>query len=177
MERCLCVGEPLPQPLNCGANISRIRWGCRAFTSRGAWFQVRWPKSWESMHITVKELAPIVLACGVWGPEWCDNAAVVAIVRSGTCKHPLAMHLLRCLAFFVAYYQLYLETVHLPGACNEAAEALSRDNLSLFLQLTPRAQRVTTPLPDSLLRALVHTTLDWSSPAWTAALLSTLRKD
>ena len=39
-----------------------------------------------------KELAPIVVVCAIWGPGWrgktvrylCDNAAVVAILRSGT---------------------------------------------------------------------------------------------
>ena len=98
---------------------------------------MKWPVSWSSVHITVKELAPIVLAAAVWGKEWkgktvrcrCDNAAVVAILRSNSSKHPLVMHLLRCLSFFVAHYQLYLDPVHLPGRCNEAADALSRDNL------------------------------------------------
>ena len=59
----------------------------------------------------------------------CDNAAFVAIVRSGTSKHQLFMHLMRCLFFFVAVYQVYLEPVHLPGVRNEAADALSRDNV------------------------------------------------
>ena len=91
-------------------------WGCGAFTSKGEWFQLQWPESWASVHITVKELAPIVVACAIWGPGWrgktvrclCDNAAVVAILLSGTAKHPLVMHLMRCLSFFVAFYQLYI---------------------------------------------------------------------
>ena len=96
-------------------------WGCGAFTSKGEWFQLQWPESWASVHITVKELAPIVVACAIWGPGWrgktvrclCDNAAVVAILRSGTAKHPLVMHLMRCLSFFVAFDQLYLDARHL----------------------------------------------------------------
>ena len=160
-------------------------WGCGAFTSRGKWFQLQWPESWESVHITVKELAPIVVACAIWGPEWrgktvrcqCDNAAVVAIVRSGTSKHPLVMHLMRCLFFFVAYYQLYLEAVHLPGIYNEATDALSRNNLPLFMQHTPGAQRLATLIPDGLVHGLIQTTPDWSSPAWMAVLHSILLKD
>ncbi len=35
------------------------------------------------------------------------------------------MHLLRCLFFFVA---IKLWSVHVPGVCNGAADALSRDN-------------------------------------------------
>ena len=134
------------------------------------------------MHITVKELAPIVVACAIWGPGWrgktvhclCDNAAVVAILRSGTAKHPLVMHLMRCLSFFVAFYQLYLDAKHLPGTCNEAADALSRDNLPLFMQLNPGAQSMATTIPDSLVHNLLHTTPDWFSPSWMAELLSIL---
>ena len=107
-------------------------WGGGAFWSHGAWFQVRWPESWASVHITVKELAPIVLAAAVWGADWrgkvvcCrhDNAAVVAILRSNSSKHPLVMHFLCCLSFFVVYHQLHLHPVHLPGEDNEAADAL-----------------------------------------------------
>ncbi len=59
------------------------------------------------IHITVKEL---LLACAVWGWQWsaksvkcfCGNAAVVAILNSGTSKDTLAMHLMRCLAVFRA---------------------------------------------------------------------------
>ena len=95
-------------------------WDCGAYISTGQWFQLQWPESWESVHITVKELVPIVVACALWGNTWtrktircrCDNAAVVAIVRSGTSKYQLVMHLMRCLFFFVAVYQVYLEPVH-----------------------------------------------------------------
>ena len=159
-------------------------WGCGAFTSKGEWFQLQWPESWASVHITVKELAPIVVACAIWGPGWrgktvrclCDNAAVVAILRSGTAKHPLVMHLMRCLSFFVAFYQLYLDARHLPGTCNEAADALSRDNLPFFMQLNPGAQSMATTIPDSLVHNLLHTTPDWSSQSWMAELLSILHK-
>ena len=85
-------------------------WGCGAFSSMGEWLQLQWPESWGRVHITVKELAPIVVACAIWGPLWrgktilcrCDNAAVVAIVRSGSPKNNLAMHLMRCLSFILS---------------------------------------------------------------------------
>ena len=74
----------------------------------------RWPTQWEDVHITAKELLPIIVASAVWGHQWrgcsvrcqCDNAAVVAIVRLGSSRDQRVMHLMRCLFFFMAYYQI-----------------------------------------------------------------------
>ena len=157
-------------------------WGGGAFSSQGEWFNLQWPDSWRAVHITIKELAPIVIACAMWGPGWrgktvlcrCDNAAVVAILRSGTSKHPMAMHLMRCLFFFTAFYQIYLVASHLPGKMNTAADALSRGNPSLFLQLVPEACRQPSPIPNLLLQHLILSSPDWTSTAWTAVLRSIL---
>jgi hypothetical protein len=66
-------------------------WGCGAF-SDNRWFQLQWAGKTVSLHITVKELIPIVIATAVWGGEWqgktvrvlCDNEAVVNIINSGS---------------------------------------------------------------------------------------------
>ena len=55
--------------------------------------------SWAPIHITVKELVLIVVACAVWSHLWkvrclCDNAAVVAFIRSGSSRDPAAMNLM-----------------------------------------------------------------------------------
>ena len=113
---------------------------CGAFNTRGEWFQFQWPVAWESVHITIKELLPIVFSCAVWGAEWkgktvkceCDNAAVVAIINSGKSKDNRAMRLMRCLSFYLAHYSIYIYAEHIPGKDNVAADALSRDNLPLF---------------------------------------------
>ena len=39
-------------------------WGCGAFTTGGHWFQLQLLGSWQGVHITVKELLPIVLGSG-----------------------------------------------------------------------------------------------------------------
>ena len=91
-------------------------WGCRAYTSTGFWFQLKFPDSWLELHITVKELLPIVLAVAVWGYLWtgktvlcrCDKMAVVAIVNSGRSRMDRAMHLMRCLSFFMARWDVAL---------------------------------------------------------------------
>ena len=158
------------------------RWGCGALTDSGEWFQFRWPAEWEGVHITSKELLPIVAACAVWGHLWqgftvrclCDNAAVVAIVRSGSSRDPCVMHLMRYLFFFTARYQLILAPVHLPGKLNVAADHLS---LSSFLQLTPGAKEEPTPLGADMMAALVTDQPDWTSESWRSVLRSILRKD
>ena len=44
--------------------------GCGAFTEQGEWFQLVWPESWEEVHITVKELLPIVVGAALWADRW-----------------------------------------------------------------------------------------------------------
>ena len=96
-------------------------WDCGAYLLTGAWFQLEWPKSWASTYITVKELLPLVLAIAMWGRQWhgksvrcqCDNAAVVAMLRSGWCKNEHAMQLLRSLFFFQVSYNLRLVAEHI----------------------------------------------------------------
>ena len=159
--------------------------GCGAFSLLGKWFQGLWHGVWQDVHITVKELLPIVIACAVWGHECqgktvrclCDNAAVVAIIRSGTCRIPLAMHLMRTLFFFTAHFQISLVAEHIPGHHNEAADAISRNNLTLFYQQVPGAEQLPTPIPQELWEILVTHKPDWTSINWRAQFSTILRKD
>ena len=135
-------------------------WGCGAF-SGAQWFQVEWPESWAMVHITVKELLPIVLTCALWSPQWkgksvlcrSNNAAVVAVVNSGQLKaqDPTAMHLQQCIFFFAARDGYTLQAVHVAGKLNVVADALSRDNLPLFLAQVPGVLTHPTPTPHKLL--------------------------
>ncbi len=149
-------------------------WGCGAYTSTGLWFQLKFPDSWSEIHITVKELLPIVMAVAVWGRLWkgatvscrCDNMAVVAIVNSGRSKMDRAMHLMRCLSFFLARWDVTLVCQHIPGVDNGAADALSRDSLLLFQQLVPESAAEATHIPVGLLQCLVRDTPDWTKVDW-----------
>ena len=180
----LCGGVVPVSPKDTITSDASGRWGCGAFTERGEWFQYRWPAEWESVHITVKELLPIVVSVAVWGHSWrgctircrCDNAAVVAIIRSGSSRDPTAMHLMRCLFFFTARYQIVLAPEHIPGKLNAAADSLSRDALPSFLQLMPKAKERPAPLPEELLEALVVRQPDWTSPTWRSVLQRTFKK-
>ena len=82
-----------------------------------------WPPQWKSIHITVKELLPIVLACAVWGYKWkgesvlvyTDNAAVVEIINSGRSKDALAMHVMRYLFSISTSHGYELRVSHVEG--------------------------------------------------------------
>ena len=82
-----------------------------------------------------KELVSIILSCGVWGPYparqrilfQCDNYSLVAAINEGSSKHPLVMHLLRCLWLFVALYDIDIVAEHIAGATNQVADMLSRN--------------------------------------------------
>lgn len=41
-------------------------WGCGAF-SAGEWFQLQWQSSMALVHITIKELLPIIITAALWG--------------------------------------------------------------------------------------------------------------
>ena len=110
------------------------------------WFQVQW-SDWPGFSvaaIAAKELLPIVVAVAVWGRFWCgkavrchcDNQSVVAAIRGGHCRDPAMAHMLRCLFFLEASFNLSLSAVHVAGVNNGAADSISRnrlDNFFLFL--------------------------------------------
>ena len=72
--------------------------------------------------------------------------------------------------YYTAFNQIVLAPQHLPGKENRAADHLSRDALSSFLQLVPSAQHHPTPLPVELILALVTQRPDWTSASWRAVL-------
>ena len=160
-------------------------WGCGAYLSTGSWFQLEWPRSWADYHITVKEMLPIVLATAMWGYQWrgktvlcrCDNAAVVATIKSGWCKNKCVMHLLRSLYFFQAAYQVRLLTEHIKGSHNELADAISRNNHQKFLSKLTSAQQVSEAVHPQLRQALVDQPVDWTSQAWRDLLANILPRD
>ena len=73
------------------------------------------------------------------------------------------MHLMRCLTFFLSYYDIVLFAEHLPGKDNIAADALSWNNLPLFHQQVNHAAKLPTQLPQELILALVVHQPDWTS--------------
>lgn len=155
--------------------------GCGAWWSP-RWIQLKWPQGgkFEELPITQKEVLPVVLACAVWGDQWygkqvtahCDNEAAVAVLNSGYSRDPQIMHLLRCLFFIKAYFQIALRVVHIPGVDNVIADAISRDNLTLLFSQVPSPNPKPTSIPSSLLDVLVERQPDWTAVDWTQLFAS-----
>ena len=149
-------------------------WGCGAHFN-GLWFQWEWPPSWSDVDITIKELVPIILACAVWGKYLnrkvvlfqCDNMAVVRALQKGSMKNDHAMHMLRSLWFFTAFYDVMLQAEHIAGINNYRADQLSRNNIVSFFTSHPQAQPSPTPLPLELLEIVGSTKPDWTSQSFT----------
>ena len=157
--------------------------GCGAWwPATGSWLQLQWlqahTKEWEALReesILLKELLPVVLACSVWGPSWrgsavtfhCDNMGAVAVINSGYSRVPQIMHLLRCLFFVRAFFQVSVWAIHVPGQQNCMADAISRNNLVYLLSQVPEAASRCTVIPTALLTLLAEQQPDWTSPAWT----------
>ena len=66
-------------------------YGCGAF-SGSRWFKFGWVPGMEELHITIKELIPIVFAAAIWGDQWvgksvqcrCDRYTSSILARAET---------------------------------------------------------------------------------------------
>ena len=149
-------------------------WGCGGRWG-GKWFQWKWEGPSSEWLIASKELLPILFAVAIWGKNWrgqrvncrCDNMAVVAVINAGRAKDRSLMHLLRCLFFWTAHYSIHLRASHVPGVSNVAADALSRNDFSRFLQVVPEAEPNPESIPEQLVVLLAKEQPDWVSPRWT----------
>ena len=130
-------------------------WGCGAFCNQ-TWFQLEWSARLSPLSIAVKELFPVIIAATCFGREWSgkvvefivDNEAVVEVLKATYSKDFHLMHLVRLLVFFASTYDFWFKATHIRGKLNGAADALSRNHLSLFFQQVPQADlQPVHPLP------------------------------
>ena len=128
------------------------------------WCSFSWPNDMpSSVHISVLELIPIVIAASLWGPQWqrkrillrCDNSAVVSCLNSGLPKHPHLAFLVRELSMIAVVHNFSFKAVHVPGVDNRAADALSRFNIPLFRSLMPQANENPSHVAPELIRHLL----------------------
>ena len=159
-------------------------WGCGAFSPTSSqFFQLEWPSSWKDVHISAKELLPVVVSSALWGSSWagkrilfrCDNMAAVHALNNRSARDPSLTYLLQCLFFFEAHFQFEHIASHIRGRENIAADALSRNQLSHFLSLVPQALHPPTQVPPPLQELLSHPSPSWTSAHWRDLFKATLR--
>ncbi len=150
-------------------------WGCAA-TWDNKWFQLSWKEAERAKdwNIMPKELLPILVATVVWKARWrgkvirakCDNMAVVATIKSGSCREKVAMHLRRCLAFVEASVPLTIVAEHIRGVENTVADALSRDKLEVARSVMQDPAVETAQIPAGLVELLTEKDHSWSEREW-----------
>nr|XP_008117750.1 PREDICTED: uncharacterized protein LOC103280454 [Anolis carolinensis] len=128
----------------------------------GQWCTERWPVQWSSAGVlsdlTFLEFFPIVVAVWLWASDfanstvhfWCDNAATVQVINSMTSRSPRTMHLLRAFVLQCLRYNIVFLAHHIAGVNNGIADALSRQQMDRFRELTPQASVTPTVMPYSL---------------------------
>ena len=145
--------------------------GC-AVLFEDQWFQWQWshqvcnwhidegapPHSSGNVAMGGEELAGAKVVCD------CDSSSVVEVLNNSYSRDPVLMHMGHCLFFITEHYHLSLEAVHLPGKTNVADDALSRNNLPLFFQVSPGARPDPSPIPSQALWILLE---DWTLTNWT----------
>ena len=164
---------PLPAPSVHVYTDASTSFGCGAFVQSLGWFSLQWPDSCSGIGISILELIPPVLAAAIWGRYWSgqhvcfhsDNTGAVSVLKSRVAETPLQMHLLRCFSLYCAIFRFTYSVVHVPGTLNLAADALSRNDLPLFLSLIPQTPR--SLIPQATLELLVISRPAWGSTAWT----------
>ena len=134
-------------------------WGCGG-RCNGLFFSCEWPAALRSWSINARELAAVVLAFVIMGPEFhrhhvsvsCDNMAAVAVLQRGHATCPRMTGLMRALHISQTIHDFAYTAHHLPGMANTAADLLSRNDLPAFLALAspqpsdlPLAQCIITP--------------------------------
>ena len=107
------------------------------------------PVEFSSGEVThhIKGAYPNSACCSKMGKTVYSNAAVVAIINSGSSKDAEVMHLVRCLAFVAEKFNFVVVLSHIKGTDNDLADALSRDRAKYFLSHYPQAQ----PHPSEIL--------------------------
>lgn len=84
------------------------------------------------------------------------------------------MHLLWCLSFYDGFFQFNFVTDYILSIQNTAADAISRDNIPLFLSLTPQCPQCS--IPKVVTDLLVEQQPNWGSVSRTKLFLSSLPK-
>ena len=129
----------------------------------GAIYSTKWlygvfPSSWHSFNITFLELYPIILAVNLWGSLWknqcilffTDNIALTFIINSQSSKDTDILKLVLCLVLVCLHNNILFQAKHIRGQKMVLADALSRQKLDKFKQLSRHSSPTPTQVPSYL---------------------------
>jgi hypothetical protein len=149
---------PLPAPVRGGTGESRIETDASdvGFGARfaDAWFSHPVGPSHAEWSINMRELFAVAMAILTWSGVlrartvfvFCDNEAVVKIIDKGRSKHNGLNAMVRGLYQTAASGGMQVMACHVAGACNAAADALSRLRIDEFRRIVPSANSSMTPI-------------------------------
>ena len=148
-------------------------WGCGAYYT-SFWFSMKWPAQAQEFSNAIKELFPVVIAAAIYGKYWSgqlvqfsvDNAAVVHVLQASYSRESHLMHLICVLVFLASHFNFWFTASHIAGKSNILADALSRNNVELFLSQVPQAHQYSSRIPPPLINLLVCN-ITWTSTVWT----------
>jgi hypothetical protein len=124
------------------------------------WFAGEWPPEIKDLHITVKELFPIVLAVELWGCTlsnhkilfFTDNQAVTDIINKTSSKDKVLMKLVRRLVLASLKFNIYFCSKHIPGKLNVVCDLLSRFSFQEAHRIAPWLNKNPEAVPPHLLK-------------------------
>ena len=135
------------------ASVQSIGYGVICNTK---WFFGVFPSSWHSFNIPFLGLYPIVLAVNLWGSLWknhcilfcTDNDSPTFIINRQSSKDTDILKLVRCMVLACLHNNIS-DKAH-QGPKNVLADALSRQKLDKFKQLSPHSSPTPTQVPSYL---------------------------
>ena len=122
------------------------------------WFAGNWPEMMKDLHITVKELFPIVLALEIWVPAlsnhkilfMTDNQAVSDIINKTSSKDKILMKLVRRLVLASLKFNMFFRAKHISGKSNIVCDLLSRFSFQEAHQIAPWLSKQPVVVPSHL---------------------------
>ena len=155
-------------------------WECGAFLDP-IWFQLQWSVRLNPISIAVKEVFSVALAAAMFGhlrvgkviviQFVVDNMAVVDVIKASHSNDLHMMHLIQLLVFLAFKYNFWFTAMHVAGRLNVAADASSRNNMSMFFMQAPQADSQ----PTAVATALLLQGITWSCKSWIKLFRDTLQ--
>ena len=122
------------------------------------WLHGVFDSSVETMHISVLELYPIIVAVVVWSDLLsnqcivfhCDNLAVVFMINKQTSDNKSCMSLLRFFVIHCMRHNILVKAQHIPGKSNVVPDLISRQQISQARQHQPSLELLPYSIPETL---------------------------